>query len=338
MNLYPNFDMREYLRESRVPFVAHDSNGHEEYALNCPSCVENGEPRADTKQRLWINTESGKFYCYNCAWSGQLTKFVQRISNTSLIGALRVLKGKNTSMEILNYRLSNDSDFSYQDIESDELKLVETQFPHGYESFAENKKKVTVFHKYLAKRGVSLNYAAKMEWGYCKVGYAKGRIIVPTYMNEHLVLWQARDVLEESHPNFGTKEYKKVLNPKGVSKSKVLYNFDQAKNHSEIIICEGFFDAVKAGENAVAINGKTLHSSQVEALAATKARSIILLLDPDAFKDGRGGKVSSVEKARSMLAALYDIRIVRLPDGRDAGSYDMNELSLLIYGKHRRQA
>lgn len=345
MLAHPNFSLRDYLFESKVDFLVHDSNGHDEYALNCPACIENGEPRADTKRRLWINTETGKFYCYNCTWAGQLTKFVQRISKTSLVGALRILKGKSSDLEILNYRLSNNVEFSYSEMEDDTLPLAETEFPHGFELFADNKKRKTIYHKYLDSRGVSMSYASEMDWGFCDVGYAQKRIIVPTYMNDKLVLWQARDILAESHPLYGKKDYKKVLNPKGVSKSKVLYNFDKAKESSEIIVCEGFFDAAKAGENAVAINGKTLHSAQVEALAQTKARSIILLLDPDAFTDerryasgklaGQVKKACSVEKARSMLASLYDVRIVRLPDGRDAGSYQQDELQSLIHSRKK---
>lgn len=344
---YPNFSIKSYLSQCQLPFKIHETGEHDELAIDCPTCVSNGEKRPDTKQRLWINASTGDFYCYNCTWSGQLPRLVQALSHTSLLGALRIMKGKTSELELLNYRLSNEVDFTFKELDEEDVTLPECQFPHGFEFFSETRKKKTIFHKYLAKRGISLDYACELGWGFSTVGYTANRIIVPSFMDDRLVLWQARDVLEEKHPSWGDKQvYRKVLNPKGVSKAKVLYNFDVAREHEEIILCEGFIDAAKAGENAVAINGKTLHAAQLEALSRTKAKSIVLLLDPDAFTDekryvngpkkGRVRKPSSVEKARSMLSVLFDVRTVRLPDGMDAGKYTHEELRQIIDTRRRR--
>ena len=96
-------------------------------------------------------------------------------------------------------------------------------------------------------------------------------------------------------------------------------------------------DAAKAGPAAVAVNGKTLHAAQVEWLTKTKARKVCLLLDPDAFTDGRrkGDKVkpSSVEAARALLSIYFTVRTVRLPEGRDAGSYRAGELRAILAGR-----
>lgn len=346
---YPNFSIKSYFSDVQINYRSHETGEHEELAINCPTCVSNGEARPDTKKRLWVNSTTGDFYCYNCTWAGQLPRLIQAISHVSLLGALRIMKGKTGNLELLNYRLSNEVDFTFKELDDEDLSLPECEFPHGFELFSEARKKHTIFHKYLDKRGIGLDYACQMEWGYSKVGYTKNRIIVPTFMDKRLVLWQARDVLEKKHEHWGDKQlYRKVLNPKGVSKSKVLYNFDIAKDFEEIIICEGFIDATKAGPSAVAINGKTLHSAQLEALARTKAKSVILLLDPDAFVDekrfgagskkGRIKKPSSVEKARSMLSVLFEVKTVRLPDGMDAGKYDHEELAQLIRQNQRRTA
>jgi hypothetical protein len=125
-----------------------------------------------------------------------------------------------------------------------------------------------------------------------------------------------------------------------VSKSKVLYNFDVAAKFSTVVIVEGFIDAAKAGPNAMAINGKKLHAAQAEHLTRTKAREIVLCLDPDAFTDqryhrtgpraGKLKKPSSVEHAKGLLSIYYKVRTVRLPDGRDAGSYEPSELRSLL--------
>ena len=338
---FPQFSLAGYLRDEKIDHREWESGDHVELALNCPMCVERGEKSPDTKGRLWVNELNNVFYCYNCEWAGQLPRLVTKLSNTTLAGALRVLRGKVNTLDVLNYKLAHDYERDDDEDEHDET-LPEVTFPHGFQAFDDHRDEDTLFHRYLSKRGVSLEYAAGMGWGFSRIGYVANRIVVPTFMEDRLVFWQARDVLDTGHPAFGTKEYRKVLNPAGVSKQKVLYNFDVAKAYPEIIICEGFIDAAKAGPAAVAINGKTLHAAQVIALSKTKAASVCLLLDPDAFTDakvhrtgsfrGKVKKASSVESARSILAMHFRVRTVRLPPGRDAGSYAPEDLRAMVGG------
>jgi len=336
---YPQFSLATYYRELGIDFKEIEADDHVEIITNCMKCVENGELRPDTKQRLWANETRGQFCCYNCGWDGGLPWLVAGISNTTLAGALGLMKGKTSSFGVFSFRLAQQEYERDDDDEADELR--EVAFPHGFESFEECRTKKTIFHRYLDKRGIPLSYAKMMGWGFSTVGYTQSRIIVPTYMDDRLVFWQARDILEKEHPNFGDPAlYRKVLNPKGVSKSKVLYNFDVAAKFSTVVIVEGFIDAAKAGPNAMAINGKKLHAAQAEHLTRTKAREIVLCLDPDAFTDqryhrtgpraGKLKKPSSVEHAKGLLSIYFKVRTVRLPDGRDAGSYEPSELRQLL--------
>jgi DNA primase len=267
-------------------------------------------------------------HCFRCSFGGSLVRLIQTLSNVPKLSAIRILQGDKISpFEMLDFRLIEE-EFSFDDEEEDELREIE--LPHGFVGFDESKKG-TIYHDYLKSRGVSLSYAKRNGWGYSHVGFVANRIIIPMYINDRLVFWQARDVLGENHPDWGNKKlYKKTRNPTGVSARKVLYNYDVAKDHDEIILVEGFIDAVKAGENAVAANGKKLHSSQVELLTRSKARSVVLLFDPDAFDDARGVKPSSVFRAASMLKSFFSVDVVRLPQGRDAGSYSHDDLRSII--------
>jgi len=335
---YPNFSLPTYYRELGIDFKEVDADDHVEVIANCPKCVEQGEARADTKQRLWANEAKGEFCCYNCGWGGGFPYLVAGLSNTTLAGALSLMKGKAGSLDVLNFRLAHQEYERDDDDEGDELR--EVAFPHGFESFDECKDQDTAFHRYLTKRGIPHSYAKRMGWGFSRVGYTRGRIIVPTYMDDRLVFWQARDILERRHDRWGTDEYRKVLNPKGASKSRVLYNYDQARLHRTVVMVEGFIDAAKAGNNAVAINGKKLHPAQVEHLSRTKCREVILMLDPDAFTDqryhrqgplkGRLKKPSSVDLAKGLLSVYFQVKTIRLPEGRDAGSYAPKELRRLL--------
>lgn len=162
---------------------------------------------------------------------------------------------------------------------------------------------------------------------------------MPSFMDNKVVYWQARATWEEP----GNKDFKKVLNPKGVSARPILYNFDVAKKFEEIVIVEGFIDAVKAGSNAVATNGKRLHDEQIEWLSKTSAKTIILAWDLDAWtdakrmrdgtlarkKDGTLVKPCSMKRATEKLRARkFDVRCVKMPAGRDPGSYPYNSEEL----------
>jgi DNA primase len=257
---YPNFSLQEYLNDQGVRFKARDSNDHIEYSTNCPKCVERGEERPDTKGRLWVNPMKGTFVCYNCRWDGPLVRLIQHYSHASYESALGILRGKAGSLDHLNFTLHQRVFENEDDTESE---ITTVTLPHEFRDFRKRSPQ-SVFTEYLKHRGIPLDYAIDHSWGYAESGYTRNRIIVPTYINETLVFWQARDVLEEAHPKWGTSDYRKVLNPKGVSANKVLYNYDDAKDFREIVICEGFIDAVKVGDNAVATNGKTLHPAQME--------------------------------------------------------------------------
>ena len=91
---FPNFDLKSFLSEKNIEFKIHDSDDHREYAICCPECSNRGEPRNDTKYRLWINSKNGMFYCYNCDWTGPLPRFIQAIEGVDYEKAIRILRGE----------------------------------------------------------------------------------------------------------------------------------------------------------------------------------------------------------------------------------------------------
>lgn len=348
---FPNFDVCQFLTDKKIDHRKHDAEDHTEIAMNCPACVERGEPRPDEKLRLWIAPERGTFCCYNCGWDGNLIHFVMKVAQVGVRGALKIMRGKTNVLEYLNFSLCHDAERD----ESDEIaENPEISFPHGFESFDEVRRK-TVFHDYLKRRGIPLAYAKAMGWGFSTVGYTKNRLVVPTYMNDRLVFWQARDVLEggkltgKAHELWKTPDYKKVLNPKGVSSRKVIYGYDAVKACEEVVLVEGFVDASKIGDAGAAINGKALHAAQVEALAALpKLKRIVLVFDNDAWTDqrhhrngprlGKMKKPCSIEVAKRLLSVYFEVRAVRLPDDRDPGRYPVGGLDDVIWPKARRRA
>lgn len=310
---YTNFELPRFLHENFDSVKENDSGDHIEYSVDCPCCQERGEPTPDNKKKLWINANTGFFYCYRCQWDGSLTRFVQKILNIDYTKVIKVLKGDSVSqLEVMNMKLYMEP----RDLDKGFDEIPELELPYGYNPIDEP-------HEYLAERGVPWQHAERMGWGYSDAGYTKNRIIVPTFMDDKLVFWQARATWAEE-----SKDFKKVLNPSGVSvKSGILYNYDIAKEHKQIVICEGFMDATKVGSTAVATNGKNLHERQCEWLQKANAKEIVLLWDRDAWTDGakRKDKTSSIEKATKLLRSYsFIVKAFKMPEGRDPGSYKYN--------------
>lgn len=67
-------------------------------------------------------------------------------------------------------------------------------------------------------------------------------------------------------------------------KTKYVYNLHNIKENSTIIITEGCFSSIFAGENSVAIYGKILSSTQLHKILDKKPRKIYLSLDYDALQ------------------------------------------------------
>lgn len=84
-------------------------------------------------------------------------------------------------------------------------------------------------------------------------------------------------------------------------KKKYLYNLHQAKEFKTIYICEGVFDVISVGRNAVGLLGKVLTNEMVAKLEQTKAKKLVVLLDVDAKKD-----------SWSILQRLHSIRGKRI--------------------------
>lgn len=316
---YPSFDIQQFFIDNDIEWKTYSGGDHDEYAVNCPKCHERGESTTDKKQKLWINHTKGSFFCYRCQWTGTMTRLVQGLIGTSYLNAIKIVRGSiMDSMDFLNLTLHVEKFEKFE--EENEIKEIE--LPHGYEP-------IEGPHPYLKKRGIPWQYAQRHDWGISVAGYTKDRIIVPTFMNNKLVFWQARATWEPSDVETEDENdimLKKVLNPKGASARHVLYNYDRAKEYETIVIVEGFIDAVKVGPNAVATNGKNLHPAQVEFLRRTKAKKIIMLWDADSWTDGRmlhgKRKPSSMQKAVELLrSANFEVLAAQLPAGRDPGSF-----------------
>jgi len=170
---------------------------------------------------------------------------------------------------------------------------------------------------YFKERGITYKRAKRYGLGWCEGGYFHNRLIVPVVFDGRTVFWVARYMAKT--PPAGVK---KVIYPKGCQTNRVLYNYDRARKHDQIILVEDVWSAMHVGPQAVATFGTSLSQYQLELLLDSRAHEIVLLWDRDA--------IDKAKKLALRLADFWSVRVVELPDVRDPDEHKRAAVSEMI--------
>jgi DNA primase len=128
------------------------------------------------------------------------------------------------------------------------------------------------FLRYLARRGVGREQIVKWKIGYCTEGDYRNRVIIPSFNEEgHVNYYVARTIVDD------WKKYKNPPASKDIVFNELFVDWDE-----DIVIVEGIFDAIKAG-NGIPILGSTIREGGklFRAIVNSDAK-IFLALDEDA--------------------------------------------------------
>lgn len=165
---------------------------------------------------------------------------------------------------------------------------------------------------YLQKRGIEPCHLLKYKIGYCSEGEYEGRIIIPSFdMDGYVNYFIARSFSDH---------WMRYKNPN--ASRDIIFNELSIDWDSDVILVEGVFDAIFAG-NAVALLGSTLREeSRLFQHIIKNDSSIFIALDPDAEK-------KAMKIARTLLE--YDIEVwkVDIPEGSDVASIGASEFQKL---------
>jgi len=162
---------------------------------------------------------------------------------------------------------------------------------------------------YLYNRGLTKQDIVLWKIGYCSEGRYGGRIIIPSFNNKG----DCNYFISRSYVGHKMK----YLNPP-VGKD-IIFNELYVDWTEPIVLVEGVFDAIVAGDNAVPILGSTLRedSKLFQAIAINDSQ-IFLALDSDA------------DKKRDYIIKLFnrydiDVKIVDTSNCEDVGSMSPKE-------------
>ena len=232
------------------------------------------------RPKLYVNSCNGLFNCFRCNYKGKLKSKV----------SLRDIK-QNYNKNKLNANSLVDNINDITLIPFTKVKLYDEQIVA------------------LKARGITesdikyYNICGRIQ---------DNRIQIPNYVKGNFTdlvcAWQYdKNKVDDTHP--------KYLNSEGTKKDKTLFNiYNIEEGANQIILCEGIFNAITAGHNAVASYGCHLSDSQCSLILAKKPKSILIAYDSD--EPGVKGALDVIKKLKKNNY-FGVVEYVLLPKGID---------------------
>ena len=237
-------------------------SGHE-HLFHCPFCDHH-------KKKLSVNIERGFFKCWICDKSGRDLGYIVRKFGTR--------QDRDEWMKYDDRVEINDFDFLFAESETPSEQRVD--LPGSLVSLTNKtpSRSAQVALRYLYKRGITKDDILRWKIGYCSDGEYAGRVVVPSF-NEN---GYANYFIARSYGDAWPR-YKNPPASRDIIFNELYVNWDE-----DLIIVEGVFDAIKAG-NAIPLLGSTLRENSALFQAIVKnGNRVFLALDEDASKKARG--------------------------------------------------
>jgi DNA primase len=254
---------------------------NDEYLFACPKCKH-------YKKKLSINLDKGVYKCWICDYSGlNLSSLVKRYGDRGYYSQWLELD------EVVDL---SSFDALFESAETEDLTTHRTtSLPEDF--FSLTKKMNDVEYRkamnYLSKRNISYKDIVRWRIGFCRTGEYEGRVCIPSFDERgDLSYFIARSY------KGGFPKYKNPPVDRNIVFNELYINWDEP-----VVLVEGVFDAIVAG-NALPLLGSTLSErSQVFKTLTTKSPVIYVALDSDASKK---------EMRMIKLLLQYDLEVYKI--------------------------
>lgn len=272
----------------------------DEHLYHCPYCKHH-------KKKMSINFANGYWKCWVCDARGKnIYRLVRKFGNYQQRQKYLELQGRLdlSEFEDLFKELNSVEDKQKVDLPEEFVSLCNRDLPMTS----------TDAFRYLSSRGIGRKEILKWKIGYCKDGRYGGRIIIPSIDTEG----DCNYFIARSYVGHN----RRYLNPP--TDRDIVFNELNIDWDEPIILVEGVFDAIVAGDNAIPILGSTLREkSRLFQAIAIHDTPVYIALDPDAEK-----------KAEWIIKSLlkYDLEVfkVDLLEHEDIGEMRPEEFRQLL--------
>ena len=268
-------------------------------AFSCPSCNS-----AKAKKKLVIKIDTGQWHCWVCEIKGgSVSSLLKKYYNKFYQEWLNKYERKEIRDRFLDDKI--------EEVERVELpealnidELVESSDPDAM-----------AIVSYLEKRGIDIDIAYRYRVMGIINGRMKRRVLIPSFDGDGcLNYWTARSIDPDSKLRY--------VNPK-VDRRSIIFNEVDVDWAKEIVIVEGPFDLLKAGDNAIALLGSTLsYESTLFKKIIENKTPVTLALDKDAI-------LKSHKIAKSLYQYNINVKFIELDGDRDVGDMSPDEFQEL---------
>ena len=283
------------------------------YTCNCPACIHNGEPSADTKHRMGLKLEgeSVRYHCFRCSYT------TSWVPGQSISVKLKKLWGylgatyediSKINFEALKLRKQVVADLKK---EAKVDKLTEVGLPTNTKTIfqlAEENCQDPLFIRaieYINSRNPELiNWFDNWSWSPDMAEH----IIIPLMYHKQCFGYTAR----LTRPTKNANEPKYYL----TNSSKFMLGAEHLEDEfrKKIILVEGPFDAIAI--SGIAIMGNKITDKQMQYLRTTDKEIIIF---PD--RDDGGQKLIDCALENDWAVSLPDLNGLPIKDAFDLCNY-----------------
>ena len=225
----------------------------------CPKCRHH-------KKKLSVNLEKNKFKCWICDYRGNnIRRLIRR--HGSFLDQQEWAKYDDT-VEIASFE---DVFSMEQEIEEEFEQVI--NLPEEFKTLCTRNLSLAAkpILRFLYDRGVTRADILKWKMGYCASGEYKGRVIVPSFNDEGEINY----FIARTYEN----DWMKYKNPP--ASRDIVFNELYVDFEDDLVIVEGVFDAIVAG-NSVPILGSSLkESSKLLRKVVENDTPVYIALDPD---------------------------------------------------------
>ncbi len=210
--------------------------------------------------KLSVNLDTDRFHCWVCDWGGKnLAPLMAFRGETKESREYRAAITKAGPLELKPRRYDTPT------------------IPREFLSLSKKKNSPVYVGaiSYLKNRGLSDWDVTRWKLGYCEEGEYKNHIVIPSFDDQGEVNFVVgRKIYSEEEPRYKHGNFSK----------DIIFNDVCIDWNYPVCIVEGFFDAIKAGENSIPLQGSSIREDgMLFEKIVTKNVDTYFALDPDAL-------------------------------------------------------
>jgi len=272
------------------------------FDVRCPICA----PKDPSKKKLAIHTEDDRVHCWVCGYKARtLAPLIRKYGTQALLIEYRD-------------RFMPESEYKSRCLD---IMIVEEQklaLPSDFRLFANGSIRdpdVLAMRKYLISRKVSERDLWFYKLGYSEDPAWRRRVIVPSFDAKGQLNWYVGRAIDK----FRRPKYEA---PTG-DRKHVIFNEINVDWTQRLVLCEGSFDMMKCGDNAVPLLGSDLNEE------SALFNSILAHGTPIALAMDADMRVTKTPRLAKKLAD-YDIDVIMVNVPSDPGEMSKQEFKAAL--------